>query len=481
LSPLPLGDRRPQNLAEFIQRADFERGGFRNITEEALREEVETDGDGVVDSKEVDMLDGRSGEEEDDGLDEDDSQGKLKPEEYQAAIVEVMEQTDASLASEFISLLLSKEDPAQSSLSLSSVLRDLVGVGSLGVDKLVKSNTTEARLQDHKTVATGWKLGDIDRTVDSLLQSASRLQKEMATEAKYWEQVLAVSDKGWAVTRLPNEPENLGVRYGFSESAPNFRKTSLAPMRRGEDGNVDLDCDKTLGDSQRLLVTLERDGAVVGRSALPSSLLRDAPLEDRVLDARNTVFAQELWHELDREGRLFPGYGVCIEDGVLSYTYNTTSKIVVQLQTLPQGLDEEPARPLPEDQRAEALSAALHQLLTFARRVNKSKRSQTNPKTRKQTAQVQPYQLVRPLLAYTQHEEAVKEVTGFISDLTTLLQSAGVATAMFKLTEPPIDPSSAGANSSTSEALVRSLLRPFECYLELDITPESRVRIRCLT
>lgn len=66
LRPLPCGDRRPKNLAEFIQRVNAERDGFLNITEESLRKELEAEANGVVESKEVDMADADAAQEDDD-------------------------------------------------------------------------------------------------------------------------------------------------------------------------------------------------------------------------------------------------------------------------------------------------------------------------------------------------------------------------------------------------------------------------------
>lgn len=384
------------------------------------------------------------------------------------------------LALDIISLLLTKEDPAQAG-SVSPMLQQLVGVGVLGADKLAKSNITETRLQDHKTVVTGWKFADIDRTVDSLLTSASRLQKEMTVEAKYWAEVLAVSEKGWTITRVPNEPQSLGVRYGFSEAASDFRSTSLAPMRRGEDGTVELDCGTILGDSKRLLVTLEKNGRVVGRSSLPKPLPKDAPLEDVVLEARDTIYAQELWHEMNREGRLLLSYGVRIENGMLSCGLDKETRIVFALHLLEDNLEENTSRSPPEDRRAETLSAALHQLLIYAHRVNNQRRSRTSARKRIQTAAIQPYQLLRPVLAHMQHEQSIEDATRFISDLTTILQAAGVTTAMFKLTEPPISPDFAAARDSPPEALAVALLRPMECQFEVNITPDARLLIHCQT
>lgn len=81
LRPLPVGDRRPQNLSEFIQRVNAERGGFRNVTEERIREEVETGANGVVESKEFDLMK--------DAADDDEHADKVGPEEFTKALEEV--------------------------------------------------------------------------------------------------------------------------------------------------------------------------------------------------------------------------------------------------------------------------------------------------------------------------------------------------------------------------------------------------------
>jgi mediator of RNA polymerase II transcription subunit 17, fungi type len=385
------------------------------------------------------------------------------------------------LALDFVSLLITKENPRPAQDTVSPALRELVGIGSLGADKLAASNVTPQRLLDNKLVATGWKLADIDRTVNSVLTSASRLQKEITVETRYWAEVLAVSEKGWAVTRVPNEPETLGVRYGFSEAAPGFRNTSLAPMRRGDDGTVDLDCGKMLGESQRLVVTLEKNHRIIGRSSLPRPLPKDAPLEERVLEARNTIFAQELWHEINREGRLLQAHGIQLENDALSHTLADGTRIVFSLQPLEQAIEEGASEALPEDYRAESLSSALHQLLTYAHRINNQKRSRPNSKHRDQSTTMSPYPLLRPVLANLQHESSIDDTTRFISDMSTILHSAGISTVKFKLIEPPISLDLASNNGPPSEALIQALFGPLELQYEFVITPESRLLIHCKT
>jgi len=90
-------------------------------------------------------------------------------------------------------------------------------MGTLGADKTNASRVTDVQKKDHKRIAKGWKLQTLNKTVDSILSSATRLEKEIEAETKYWEQVRAISDKGWAVCRLPQEKNILGVRFGFSE------------------------------------------------------------------------------------------------------------------------------------------------------------------------------------------------------------------------------------------------------------------------
>ena len=123
----------------------------------------------------------------------------------------------AAQALDFVSLLLTKDLPVQASTTINPILREAVPMGSLGADKLSASRYTDAQKLDNKRAAKGWKIQSLNNAVDSILESATRLEKEIEKETKYWEQILAVSDAGWALCRLPNEKHTLGVRFGFSE------------------------------------------------------------------------------------------------------------------------------------------------------------------------------------------------------------------------------------------------------------------------
>jgi mediator of RNA polymerase II transcription subunit 17 len=121
------------------------------------------------------------------------------------------------LATEIISAALSKDAPVQAGVTMSQELRDLIGTGTIGMDKLNAPRTTDATKLGNRQAAKGWKIQGLNKSVDSILAAAERLKSEVERETIFWGQVLAVSDSGWAICRLPNDRHTLGVRFGFSE------------------------------------------------------------------------------------------------------------------------------------------------------------------------------------------------------------------------------------------------------------------------
>lgn len=124
---------------------------------------------------------------------------------------------NALLTLDFLSLLLSKVNPTQASMTLSQQLREMVGIGTVGADKLDDSNITEERIKDQESTAVGRTLMEINKNRDAAEEASTFLQRELAAEGKYWEEVMAVQKSGWSICRVPTERHSLGVRFGFSE------------------------------------------------------------------------------------------------------------------------------------------------------------------------------------------------------------------------------------------------------------------------
>ncbi|KAK1971978.1 RNA polymerase II mediator complex component SRB4 [Colletotrichum sublineola] len=479
LHPVPTGGRKPKSLGEFIARVQSERG-FRNVTEESLKEEAEKqkNGDAEVKDEDTAMSDGNADDEE--------------PPDAAAARMEVLRNIDvaqnaALMTLDFISLLLSKESPAQAGVTLSQALRDWTGIGTLGIAKREDNDEQKQRdaerAKDNHDVSLGWALLDIETTKQSADKAASHLSKEVEREAKYWDEVLSVHQAGWSMCRLPAERHTLGVRFGFSEASPEFRNSSLAPLRRGDDGTALLQHGRVGAGSQRLSVTVSRSGETTGRLAIGSSVPDSALLPDHVLEARNTIFAQELWHELHREAHSLASYGVRANNETINFNPVSGPSLTLELETLDDGA---PAVGESTDNvLAEATHLSLHILLSHAHRLNELQRLRPAPPHQRRNQAQNQYHLLRPIIAKILHDRSVEQVTRFAGDLTRVLRRAGVHAASFTLNTPPfptadLKNTSRGASNrpNASQALTNMLTSPADFQVELTLTPTSRLQIR---
>lgn len=111
-------------------------------------------------------------------------------------------------------------------MTLSQGLREMVGIGTMSADKLDDSNVTPAKVKEREEVAVGWTLMEINKTRDAADAASSFLQREIAAEGKYWEEIVAVQKSGWSISKVPQERHSLGVRFGFSEGKPPYFSAS---------------------------------------------------------------------------------------------------------------------------------------------------------------------------------------------------------------------------------------------------------------
>ncbi|KAJ3939623.1 RNA polymerase II mediator complex subunit [Colletotrichum fioriniae] len=458
LHPVPTGDRKPKSLGEFIARVQAERG-FRNVTEESLKEEVENKKNGVGEVKEEDttMVEGDDEDEE--------------PLDAGAARMEVLRNID----------------PAQAGVTLSQQLRDWTGIGTLGIAKREDNEEQKQRdaekAKDNRDVSLGWALLDIEKTKESADKAATHLSKEVEREAKYWSEVLSVHQAGWSMCRLPAERHTLGVRFGFSEASPEFRNSSLAPLRRGDDGSALLQHGRVGSGCQRLAITVSRSGEPSGRLAVGASVPDSALLPARVLEARNTIFAQELWHELHREAHSLASYGVRADNNSINFHPSSGPSLTLELETLEDSAATVGASP--DNVLAEATHLGLHILLSHAHRLNELQRLRPTPPHQRRNQTQNQYHLLRPIIAKILYDRSVEQVTSFAGDLTRVLRQAGVDAASFTLNTPPfptaeLKNTSGGASNrpNASQALTNMLTSPADFQIELTLTPTSRLQIR---
>lgn len=390
------------------------------------------------------------------------------------------------VALDFISLLLTKDAPIQASLSLSPDLLGMVGAKTLGADKLAGSRMTDAQKLDNKKIAKGWKVQNLNKTVDSILASATRLEKEIEHETKYWEQILAVSDKGWEICKLPNQKHILGVRFGFSEgklyqhiinlwkltiiASAAFKSRSLAALNRSPDGTIAMDQGLADATPKSLRVRVEVNGSHTGTSTIPSVLPEDASLEALILQARNTIFSEELWQEMNRESRQLQA--IQSADHTLRYALSPSKTIVLDLVPI----ESTPiAAPGPDDTTAEAFFLALGLLLSYAHRQSHRRHTQLPPDISAQTRPNPPLPLLRPLLTRLAHQETLSQLSTLLSPLHRVLLSASLIPAPIYTLLPTVFLSN--PHLTPAEQTIAALTERLEVTATLILNPETNIHI----
>lgn len=251
-------------------------------------------------------------------------------------------------------------------------------------------------------------------------------------------------------------------------------------MRRGDDGAVNLDSGLLGGRSERVVITYERDGRVVGRSAIAPPPDDDAPLEARVLEARNTLLSQELWHELSREARTLTAYNVRPQ-GSSALTYDVDDRCRVTAQLL--SLDKAPPADatLPDNSAAEAIALSLHILLSYAHRHNELMRMRPLPPYFPRARGQVSYALIRPIIAHFAHLDSVGSSARSVGGLVRTLRKAGLESSFTLHTgRPPLSETGPQGphHLSAAQALVRGMLQPSDFRVDLALLPGAALTIR---
>lgn len=378
---------------------------------------------------------------------------------------------ESSQALDFVSLLLSRHVPAAAQTTLSPFLQKTLPLGSLGGEVVQEPPILELEKHNQEMVSIGWRMQSLNGAADSLLKSAARLEEEMEKETTYWDQVLAVKEKGWSLSRLPREKHVLGVRYGFAEAYADFRDRGLAALRRDPDGNVSLDRGLRSSRDKALRVRILQQGRPIASSTKSiKGIPEDDSVTKEILKARNSIFDEELHHELHREARRFVNQGVrCIGESVL-IPYETDSQIEIDLVSLE---DEDPEAPAGDSTIADAIALSLRILLSHAHQQNLQRRSQIPPPLRETKPFRSIYALLKPIIEYIQHQSQVASLKTFLSNLQQTLSAAGLPFSFSPPTSPhnlaTLSNASSNPNKSKVETLLQSLTSPLHSTTTLQV------------
>ncbi|KAL4988862.1 mediator of RNA polymerase II transcription subunit 17 [Aspergillus falconensis] len=466
----------PDTLPRDIAQINAQWGSFRELNEAKLREKIEADR--LKDPFEEDD----EGDKDSTDLDTSERMDQLYKRRAEIIQFALQAHMEASFALDFVSLLLSKHQPRQAETSMSPFLKSAAPLGSLNAEVVNPPPRPDSTLKDIKSVARGWRLQNFNSAASKLLNAGSRLETEVNSETKYWNEVLAVKEKGWKICRLPREGQALGVQYGFLEATPIFRDRGLAALRRTDDGSLFLDKGLIPLKSQGVRVRVKRGDRIVGCSKVCRPPQDAESIESRILQARDTVFEEELFYEIMREARILGTQGVTTRQNLVQVPVSEEQEILLDLVDWDQDRDPEAADSTEQDVFADSVAHSIRILLTYAHRQNLRRRTQPPPPLTPKRRPVPEYHILRPIMAYLQHKSHIQWLESLMNDLRGVLESAGIPCDFKTARFSSIGTLQPSGQVSKVEAVARVFLAPFvSTFSGSLVTPQSSFRIQIRT
>ncbi|KAK3703141.1 RNA polymerase II mediator complex subunit [Vermiconidia calcicola] len=466
-------------LKDTLGRVHLERGHFRDITEASLQEEVAAEGALQLSESEDD-------EDEDENEDEA-PKAKAKPttrEELYKTKHEMLDRVRAAeqeilMSLDFVSLLLSKDMPKQAATSMSPFLKEAVPLASLGADVWQRMPADPVREAQDELLTTKVRMEGLQQSADSLLGAANRLQDNVRRETEYWSQILSISEKGWNVCRIPGPQRRLGVRFGFNESSVQFSRRGIAALDPRSDGTIVLE--RGVGSKPKALhAVLREDGKVIGSSKLssiPSS--EETTLEARIHYARDSLYDEELYHEMVRESRTLASFGVTMKDSAINIKSHPASKarfeVAIDLVSLDDGSGLVPDVSNAENGLAEATVLAARLLLSHAHRDKLRKRSDLPPPiSDKQKDERPPLPILRPVMAFAMHRSALDRLNAYLEVVASVLQAAQIDNSLQRAQFELLS----NVHVTNMEALTNALMRPWTSEAQLQLKTPNATALR---
>lgn len=358
---------------------------------------------------------------------------------------------------DFISLLESKYSEA-GERSMSQGLKQSVPPKSLAYDQWPAKDPDEAEQTMNSMAAQGQRLKGLTTAADVLLKAASRLQEDVRRETIQWEEILSVTDDGWAVCQVRKGQHQLGVQLGFPQAGPLFRYRGFVPLDSGEGGTLRLG-QRAASRPRKLRLRIFQNGKLSGSTATGRVELEDASIEDRIRAARDSLFEEELFHEMTSEAQFLMAYGPKWADSTIHIPLDliggvetTNGELLIDL--VPQDHRELPSAEPHADEYARRVLLALEVLMlqTFKQRLEEASKPPAPLSERKHSPQIA--KLLRPLLTQGCHHSAVTQLRRYLDVFHKILDHAKLDTSSPSITTTPT------LSGPMSEDLLNSLTGP---------------------
>ena len=198
----------------------------------------------------------------------------------------------------------------------------------------------------------------------------------------------------------------------------------MAALHRDAGGNLNLDNSYNFQGKKRLQVRILKKGRPISTSS------RDADedgktgsLEQEILAARNSIFDEELHHELHREAQHLANQGVQCIDSAIMLPYEDDERIEVDLRSSDN--EEQEAYPA-KNVISNAILRALRLLLSQAHNQNLQDRSQPPIPLREGQSQRSVYAILKPIIEVLSHRSHAAATYDLLGNYSKVMAKAGL-------------------------------------------------------
>ena len=259
-----------------------------------------------------------------------------------------------------------------------------------------------------------------------------------------------------------------------------FRDRGFAALRRGEEGNIKPDRG-IRAKSQRLRVRILQQGRpITMEDEVGVTEIHDMPIEKSILQARNSIFDEELHHELHREARNLANQRVRCVGAAIILPYEGDKQLEIDLVPVNISdikiLQADQCIAAPETSQEDkiilkSISISLRILLSHAHHQNLNRRSQP-PLPMRETLPARPmYAILKPILEIIRHRSDVQAVRTFLENLCKTMSAAGLSFTIGDMKMSPnlitLPSLATSAATSATEALINVLTAPLRSSLKM--------------
>lgn len=366
---------------------------------------------------------------------------------------------------------------------MSVELKKLIPPKTLAFERLpaaAPSNEEKATLD---LMAQGQRLKGMTAAADNLLSAATRLEKEVKKETTYWEQTLSITAAGWPVCRVSRDNQHqLGVRLGFSEAGQLYKAKSFVALLTRDDGSLFLD-PRVATSPKMLRVRVLRNGKVI-RTNKPrtTAIGEEERIEQRITAARDSIFEEELFYEINVEAQSLAAYGVKWRDSTVHVPIHSiasggdsaasSAEILIDLILL--GFVDESLKSSDHDNFAEHISASMKLLMLNTYRERLSRRSKPPPPYSDSKRNDATASILRPILNHDNHQTSMNGLQRYLHHLQGTLGRAGLEFRPSVISNTGLDSLLGSVNrSSAASDLVKAMAGPCSTTVTLPL-PSSK-------